>query len=367
MQMYFHHVGQQGSDQDFPKTVFADVSLGRIEAHIPPDDSLRELLRERFPGGSCNVWGVPIGAKSSINSLNSGDAVLLVESVVGDGNVPALCPDVIYHNHANHDLSEELWGNPRYPYVFFFDTEVIDMTWSEMCSDLGYSPNWIPRNFFRITPKCLVAHGGPEGYLRRVRELHGHVVVPFSPPTDIELAQLNEDGDLGTETISSELRSLADKVNETPHLTEGLELQTYINQSRPRSTAFRLAVLRLYDSKCAVCGSDLRSPTGTPEVQAAHIYPKRLDGSDDPRNGICLCSRHHWAFDVGWMSIADDYTVLVRDNLPDDDSYLFIHNVSGKLIQLPTSSSLKPHQMFLAQHRQLHRFVLETTKSPTMV
>lgn len=186
-------------------------------------------------------------------------------------------------------------------------------------------------------------------------------MISFSPPTSIELAQLNEDSGLGPETISSELRSIADKVNETPHLTEGLELQTYTNQSHPRSAAFRLAVLRLYDSKCAVCGSDLRSPTGTPEVQAAHIYPKRLDGSDDPRNGICLCTRHHWAFDVGWMSIADDYTVLVRDNLPGDESYLFIRTVSGKLIQLPTSPSMKPHHLFLTQHRRLHQFADQST------
>jgi predicted restriction endonuclease len=42
---------------------------------------------------------------------------------------------------------------------------------------------------------------------------------------------------------------------------------------------------------------------GKPEVQGAHIYPKGRDGSDDLRNGICLCRRHHWAMDAGWISI----------------------------------------------------------------
>lgn len=367
MQMYFHHVGQRGSSEDFPKTVFADVPLERIESHLRPDDSLRGFLRRRFPNGSCNVWGVPSGAHSVIQGLNTGDAVLLVQSTAGEGSVPALCPNVIYHNHANHDLSQELWGNARFPYVFFFATEPIEMTWSEMCRDLGYMLGWQPRYFVRITPERLEPFGGPEGYLRRVRELHGYAVTPFSPPTDTELAQLDEHSDLEAETVASELRSLEVKVDEIPQLTEGLEPQALVSQQQPRRAAFRLAVLRLYSFQCALCGSSLRSPSGTPEVQAAHIYPKRLDGSDDPRNGVCLCTRHHWAFDVGWMSIADDYTVLVREDLPTDDSYTFIRGSAGQAMHLPSNPALKPHPLFLAEHRRLHHFSSESRDAPTKV
>jgi 5-methylcytosine-specific restriction protein A len=144
MQLFFHHVGQTGSDTDFPKTVFTDVALTRIETAIPAKNSLRQLIVQalwsRFPTGTCNVWGVPVGARTSIASLATGDAVLLVENVSGAGSVPALCPDVLYWNRDYHGLSEELWGNGKYPYVFYFRTEPFDLTWREMCVDLGYAP-----------------------------------------------------------------------------------------------------------------------------------------------------------------------------------------------------------------------------------
>ena len=105
-----------------------------------------------------------------------------------------------------------------------------------------------------------------------------------------------------------------------------------------------------------MCGSSLRSPDGRPEVQSAHIYPKRLDGSDDARNGICLCRRHHWALDAGWISIADDRTILLRDDLPDHEDYQFIAACAGKEIRSPSDEKAAPHAMFLQQHRKLNTF-----------
>lgn len=67
-----------------------------------------------------------------------------------------------------------------------------------------------------------------------------------------------------------------------------------------------------YDHTCAVCGASRFSPEGNPEIEAAHIYPKRQDGSDDVRNGVALCKLHHWAFDTGWLSLSDEHEVLVK-------------------------------------------------------
>lgn len=359
MQMYFHHVGLRGSAEDFPKTVYQEVDLERIEVYLDGDGSLRELLRKRFPSGSCNVWGVPAGAHSVIRDLASGDTVLLVETTAGDGRIPALCPDVLYRNRAYHELSRELWGNARFPYVFFFETELIEMTWQEMCLDLGYNPKWDPRYFVRITPDRLESYGGVEGYLRSIQQLHGASRLPFTSPTDTELSHLNHDQQLEPELVLSELQCLAQEVQKEPVLTQGLQPQYWAVYQRPRSAAFRLAVLRLYDWRCAVCGSDLRDPDGKPEVQAAHIYSKKLDGSDDPRNGICLCARHHWAFDVGWISLSDDYSVLVRSDLPDEEDYAFIRDAAGKPIQIPSNTSLRPHALYLIEHRRLHHFTAD--------
>jgi len=91
---------------------------------------------------------------------------------------------------------------------------------------------------------------------------------------------------------------------------------------RPRDAAFRIEVKRAYGFRCAICGTSLQGPKGHYEVQSAHIYPKSEDGSDDLRNGLCVCRMHHWALDVGWVSLSDDHTVLVRPGLPESVDYV---------------------------------------------
>jgi putative restriction endonuclease len=91
-------------------------------------------------------------------------------------------------------------------------------------------------------------------------------------------------------------------------------------------------------------------------VQSAHIYPKRLDGSDDVRNGISLCRRHHWAMDAGWISIADDYRVLVHEDLPDHEDYRFIAEYESEKIRLPSVAESSPDTRYLREHRRLMGF-----------
>ena len=45
------------------------------------------------------------------------------------------------------------------------------------------------------------------------------------------------------------------------------------------------------------------------EVEAAHIVPHRASGKDDILNGIALCRLHHWAFDVGWFTLEDNFKI----------------------------------------------------------
>jgi hypothetical protein len=68
-------------------------------------------------------------------------------------------------------------------------------------------------------------------------------------------------------------------------------------RSRPNQQRFAFQVLRRYGAACAVCGLAIAGL-----VQAAHLLPKKDKGSDDPRNGLPLCSNHHLAFDKHlWM------------------------------------------------------------------
>ncbi|WP_318571213.1 HNH endonuclease [Salinigranum marinum] len=121
-----------------------------------------------------------------------------------------------------------------------------------------------------------------------------------------------------------------------------------------RSQAFRKATRSAYDEACAMCGSSRMSPHGTPEVEAAHIYPKGTGGPDIVQNGVALCKLHHWAFDRGWIALSDDYTTTVRD-APNFSGYHEFKQMEGTQISLP-EPHLQPHTAFLKAHRQFHGF-----------
>jgi hypothetical protein len=52
-------------------------------------------------------------------------------------------------------------------------------------------------------------------------------------------------------------------------------------------------------------------------LDAAHLASKANDGSDDPRNGLPLCTLHHRAFDKGLFAITPDtLTLATRQHGP---------------------------------------------------
>lgn len=85
-----------------------------------------------------------------------------------------------------------------------------------------------------------------------------------------------------------------------------------------RGRSFRQAIIETYDYKCAVCGLKIYSPkTFQWEVEAAHIVPYKFKGKDDIWNGLSLCRFHHWAFDVGWYGVDNDFKIITSRNLSD--------------------------------------------------
>jgi putative restriction endonuclease len=160
----------------------------------------------------------------------------------------------------------------------------------------------------------------------------------------------NEDLVYEVNEALGQMQALASN-DEVPSLTD--EADTHNYSVKARDAAFAMAVKRLYGNRCAICGVGAIGPRGQTEVEAAHFYPKALNGSDDVRNGICLCRRHHWAIDVGWWALSDEYRVLVRDGVPEDDDYDFIRVWQGQLVQLPQCEKLRPHVTYIEAHRKL--------------
>ena len=154
--------------------------------------------------------------------------------------------------------------------------------------------------------------------------------------------------------VKTERKRLEDALDEEPQLTDGDNEYTDVRR-RARDTAFSGLVRQAYDESCAICGTSRETPDGNPEVEAAHILPKREGGADDVRNGVALCKLHHWAFDTGWLTISDDYEILVQD-ASERDGYDEFTQLKGDTLDLPDNHKARPHRMFLERHRAIHGF-----------
>lgn len=120
-----------------------------------------------------------------------------------------------------------------------------------------------------------------------------------------------------------------------------------------RDAAFRRHVRRAYSNRCAITGLCLINGGGRPEVQAAHIRPVEVNGPDTVRNGLALTGTMHWLFDRGFVSVGDNYDILVSPlGVPDELDRLIRRD--RKLLR-PELPEWRPHATYLAWHRE-HRF-----------
>ena len=71
----------------------------------------------------------------------------------------------------------------------------------------------------------------------------------------------------------------------------------------PRQEAFRQALLRAYEGRCAITGCDVE-----PALEAAHVADWRSE--NDAGAGILLRADLHRLFDDGLLVIDRDYTVI---------------------------------------------------------
>jgi hypothetical protein len=171
------------------------------------------------------------------------------------------------------------------------------------------------------------------------------------------------------QTKSFEVQKIVKKLNEAPPKRKDYDpfdrSKKVIHTTKEfvlRGRGFRQAVTEAYRYKCSVCGLKIKSPDSiTWEVEAAHIVPHRSFGRDDICNGIALCHLHHWAFDVGWFTLLDDYRVhictLIED-LPGDWARIGDYELFEALrrksvrIDLPNRSAIHPHPNAMRWHRE---------------
>jgi putative restriction endonuclease len=243
---------------------------------------------------------------------------------------------VVGRTFENPDVGELLWNNPESRYLFTVENFTQNVLPIERVWDiLSYDGRQVVQGFTRVADERV------SGILGEHRSL-----------TSVFLGA--EDTAPSENAIEEAKTELEQTVESEPELTES-ETEYVESRRKARDHAFTELVRDTYDKTCAVCGSQCESPNGTPEVEAAHIYPKAEGGSDDVRNGVALCRFHHWAFDSGWLAFTDDYEIIVAE-APDKNGYHELKQLEGQSLRLPENEDARPHPLFLEHHRRLYDF-----------
>jgi putative restriction endonuclease len=127
-------------------------------------------------------------------------------------------------------------------------------------------------------------------YIRNLEALH-------------DFGQSNEDLAV-LDTVSQDPQINTEEI----HLSSNERKMTVLTVSKKlRDVNFRKRVLTAYETRCAVCGLQLRL------VDAAHIIPVyHHNSTDETRNGLALCTLHHRAYDQALVTVWDDYSVRLN-------------------------------------------------------
>jgi putative restriction endonuclease len=141
--------------------------------------------------------------------------------------------------------------------------------------------------------------------------------------------------------------------------TEATELENHdrqvkirLQKSFIRNAFFRKLVVDRYDYHCAFCKMKITRNPNQNIVDGAHIIPFSQSFDSRIDNGISLCKNHHWAFDLGWFSIDDQYRILVARDLSDDSPHTrAMQDFHQEQIALPNDERCFPRLAALKWHR----------------
>jgi hypothetical protein len=155
-------------------------------------------------------------------------------------------------------------------------------------------------------------------------------------------------GEQEEKIVASALRSNAlEKF--VPFIEEDKAIYKISVQKRDR--AFKDVVLEQYAFTCAVTRQQYYSDHLV-EAQAAHIIPRNINGSDDPRNGIALSHTAHWAFDQGMFTLSAQYEIIVHPKAKHARINNFpIIDLQGQPINKPDDDAFWPHIDAIEWHK----------------
>jgi len=116
---------------------------------------------------------------------------------------------------------------------------------------------------------------------------------------------------------------------------------------RTKQQIFSNTVKSMYSNKCTVCGISTRQ-----FLVGSRIIPwaKNKETRSDPRNGICLCTFHDKAFEAGFFTINEDFTIKVSNNVEDQILANELSKIKNQKIAMPQTH--KPLMKYLKYHNE---------------
>ena len=117
---------------------------------------------------------------------------------------------------------------------------------------------------------------------------------------------------------------------------------------RRYQSKLRDIVLEDYGGMCALCDMSHLAL-----LEAGHIKPYRIAEKDknQPTNMLCLCVLHHKLFDLGFISVGPDFSLLLSDELTKNQSSLLSARPGeNKNLRLP--KRYHPSTVHLEYHRK---------------
>jgi putative restriction endonuclease len=134
-------------------------------------------------------------------------------------------------------------------------------------------------------------------------------------------------------------------------LLNSVGLNLNLDVKKKRNPAFRLEVLRAYESKCAVCNFRLMMNHKAVGIEAAHIKWHTYLGPDHITNGMALCSLHHKLFDRGVFTVNDHLRVVVSESAVGDQAFEeLMLQYNGKELHKPIRPNYYPKDEYLHWH-----------------
>ena len=139
----------------------------------------------------------------------------------------------------------------------------------------------------------------------------------------------------------------------TDDLPIGKERTSVVRQ-RVNQQFFRSAVMAAYSSTCCVTGVSMPSL-----IEACHIssWKEDVKNRTNPKNGLCLNSFFHKAFDNCLFTINPDYNIEIKEQLIDavgDDNFKnYLASISGRKMLMP--EKFAPDTQLLSNHYERYK------------